>query len=143
MCLLRSLYICLVLLFVLLMGEPKMNKTRFLFILFILLGNFPPMKRNNFRKWLKPVLNCVLKFCFEFSPNSLRVSRALFRKAPATFNFVRHVMRAILSARPKCSHRCVSLKETTFKAVQILKHTTKNSTEQTPMRTKWFKHIAI
>ena len=30
-----------------------------------------------------------------------------------------------------------------FKPVQILKHTTKNSTEQTAMRTKWFKHIAI
>ena len=27
------------------------------------------------------------------------------------FNFLRHVMRAILSVRPKCSHRCVSLKE--------------------------------
>ena len=34
-------------------------------------------------------------------------------KAPDTFNFLRHVMRAILSVRPKCSHRCVSLKETT------------------------------
>ena len=54
-----------------------------------------------------------------------------FRKAPDTFNFVRHVMRAILSVRPKCSHRCVSLKETPLKPVQILKHITKNSTEQT------------
>ena len=50
---------------------------------------------------------------------------------------------AILSVRPKCSHRCVSLKETPLKPVQSLKHTTKNSTEQTIMRTKWFKHIAI
>ena len=34
------------------------------------------------------------------------------REAPDTFNFLRHVMRAIWSVRPKCSHRCVSLKET-------------------------------
>ena len=34
------------------------------------------------------------------------------RKAPDTFNFLRHVMRAILSVRPKCSHRCVCLRET-------------------------------
>ena len=36
----------------------------------------------------------------------------LFRDAPDTFNFLRHVMRAVWSVRPKCSHRCVSLKET-------------------------------
>ena len=65
------------------------------------------------------------------------------RKVPDTFNFLRHVMRAIWSVRPKCSHRCVSLKETPLKPVQSLKHTTKNSAEQTVMRTKWFKHIAI
>ena len=65
------------------------------------------------------------------------------RKAPDTFSFLSHIMRAILSVWPKCSHRCVSLKETSLKPVQILKHTTKNSAEQTPMRTKWFKHIAI
>ena len=35
---------------------------------------------------------------------------------------LRHVMRAIWSVRPKCSHRCVSLKETPLKPVQILKH---------------------
>ena len=51
-------------------------------------------------------------------------------------------MRAIWSVRPKCSHRCVSLKETSSKPVQILKHTTRNSAEQTAMRTKWFKHIS-
>ena len=61
-----------------------------------------------------------------------------FRKVPDTFNFLRHVMRAFLSVRPKCSHRCVSLKETPLKPVQILKHITKNSAEQTVMRTKWF-----
>ena len=44
--------------------------------------------------------------------------RSFFRKAPDTFNFLRHAMRAILSFRPKCSHRCVSLKETPLKPVQ-------------------------
>ena len=65
------------------------------------------------------------------------------RKAPDTFKFLRNVMRANLSVRPKCSHRCVSLKETPLKPVKVLKHTTNNSAEQTSMRTKWFKHIAI
>ena len=66
-----------------------------------------------------------------------------FRKAPDTFNSFRHVMRATLSVRPKSSHKCVSRKETPLKPVQILKHATRKSTEQTSMRTKWFKHIAI
>ena len=44
-----------------------------------------------------------------------------FREAPDTFNFLRHVMRAMWSVRPKCSHRCVSLNETPLKPVQILK----------------------
>ena len=65
------------------------------------------------------------------------------RDAPDTFNFLRHVVRAIRSVRPKCSHRRASLKETPLKPVQILKRTPKNSAEQTAMRTKWFKHIAI
>ena len=73
----------------------------------------------------------------------LNLETTIIRKAPDTFILLRHVMRAIWSVRPKCSHRCVSLKETPLKPVQILKHTTKNSTEQTVMRTKWFKHIAI
>ena len=71
------------------------------------------------------------------------MTEASVRRAPDTFNFLRHVMRAIWSVRPKCSHRCVFLKETSLKPVQSLKHTTKNSAEQTVMRTKWFKHIAI
>ena len=70
-------------------------------------------------------------------------NRTLFREASDTFNFLRHVMRAIWSVRPKCSHRCVSLKEPPSKRVEILQHTIQNSTEQTVMRTKWFKHIAI
>ena len=41
----------------------------------------------------------------------------------------------------KCSHWRVSLNP--LKPVQILQHTTKNSAEQTAMRTKWFKQIAI
>ena len=36
------------------------------------------------------------------------------RKAPDMFKLLRHVMRAIWSVRPKCSHRCVSLKETSL-----------------------------
>ena len=52
-------------------------------------------------------------------------------------------MRAILSVRPKCSHRGVSQKESPSKPVRILKHTTRISSEQTSMRTKWLKHIAI
>ena len=48
-------------------------------------------------------------------------------------------MRAILSVRPKCSHRCVSLKETPLKPMQFLSHATRTSTEQTSMRTKWVK----
>ena len=67
----------------------------------------------------------------------------LIRDAPDTFNFWRHVMRAIWSVRPNCSHRRVPPKETPLKPVQSLKHTTENSAEQTVMRTKWFKHIAI
>ena len=63
------------------------------------------------------------------SPESLR--KVSVREAPDTFNFSRHVMRAIWSVRPKCSHRCVSLKETPLKPVQILKHTTFYSAEQT------------
>ena len=53
----------------------------------------------------------------------------------------RHVVRAILSVRPNCSHRCVSLKEFPLKIVLILKHVTRISTEQTSTRTKWFKHL--
>ena len=44
-----------------------------------------------------------------------------------------------LSVQPKCSHRCVSWKEPPLKPVQILKHTTRKSTEQMSMRTKWFE----
>ena len=68
---------------------------------------------------------------------------AVPNKPLTSFNFLRHVMRAIWSVRPKCSHRCVSLTETPLKPVQSLKHMTENSAEQTVMRTKWFKHIAI
>ena len=81
-----------------------------------------------------------MDFAIHFPP---RRNFVVVRNALDTFNFLRHVMRAILSVRPKCSHRCVSLKEAPLKPVQILKHTTNNSTEQTVMRTKWFKYIAI
>ena len=42
----------------------------------------------------------------------LEFFQSLVRDVPDTFKFLRHIMRAILSVRPKCSHRCVSLKET-------------------------------
>ena len=70
------------------------------------------------------------------------LERAEIREALDTFNFLRHVMRAIVSVRPKCSHRCVSLKESLVKPVLILKHATRISTEQTSTRTKRFQHIA-
>ena len=64
--------------------------------------------------------------------------------APADMlKFLRHVMRGTLSVRPKCSHRCVSLTESPLKPVHVLQHATGKSTEQTSMRTKWLKHIAI
>ena len=56
---------------------------------------------------------------------------------------LRHVVRAVLSVRPKCSHRCVSLKEFPLVLARILKQATRISTEQTSMRTRWFKHIAM
>ena len=64
------------------------------------------------------------------TPRKKRHPPYKIRKAPDTFKFLRHVMRANLSVRPKCSHRCVSLKETPLKPVKILKHTTNNSAEQ-------------
>ena len=65
------------------------------------------------------------------------------QKALDMFKHLRHVIRAILSVLPKCSHRCVSLKESPLKPVLLLKHATRISTEQTSVRMKWFKHIAI
>ena len=47
-------------------------------------------------------------------------ARWKFRKAPDTFKFLRHVMRAILSGRPNSSHRCVSLKESPLKPVHFI-----------------------
>ena len=80
----------------------------------------------------------------DFLGKKLRSSpKGLSEKHLIRLFFLRHLMRAILSVRPKCSHRCASLKETPVKPLQILKNTTKNSAEQTAMRTKWFKHIAI
>ena len=56
-----------------------------------------------------------------------------FRRAPDPFNFLRHVMRAIWSVRPKCSHRCVSLKETPLKPVQSLRHTQPKTQRSKPL----------
>ena len=48
-----------------------------------------------------------------------KFTKPLFSETPVfrdalvdAFNFLRHVTRATWSVRPKCSHRCVSLKET-------------------------------
>ena len=91
---------------------------------------------------------CWFCRCWQMRPDAsapveVQNESPIIRKAPDTFNFLRHVMRAVWSVRPKCSHRCVSLKETSLKPVQALKHTTKNLAKQTAMRTKWFKHITI
>ena len=51
--------------------------------------------------------------------------------------YLRHVMKAMLSVRPKCSRRCFSPKEFPWEPVLILKHATRISTEQTSMRMKW------
>ena len=40
------------------------------------------------------------------------IPESLFRKALDTFKFLRHVTRAFLSTRARCSHRCVSRKKT-------------------------------
>ena len=48
----------------------------------------------------------------------IRLNPSKFRKAPDTFNFLKHAMRAILSVRPKCSHRCVSLKKSQYIILQ-------------------------
>ena len=53
------------------------------------------------------------------------VSSWKVRKAPDTLKFWRHDMRALLSVRPKCSHRCVSLKESPSKPVEMLQHATR------------------
>ena len=54
-------------------------------------------------------------------------------RIPDLFTFLRHAMQATLSVRPKCSHRCVSLKQFPLKPVPILKHAT---TEQSSQKEK-------
>ena len=56
-----------------------------------------------------------------------------------TLEYLSHSL-SILSARPKFSHRCVSLNQSPWKPVLILTHATRISTEQTSIRTKRFKH---
>ena len=56
--------------------------------------------------------------------------------------FLRHVMRAIWSVRPKCSHRCVSGGISIKTCASPQAHATRIS-KQTSMRAKWLKHIAI
>ena len=105
--------------------------------------------KRNFRNVLRNLPRNLTPRCApkisEYPVLSWQVEKSSpqIQKAPDTFNFLRHVLRAIWSVRPKCSHRRVFLKETPLKPVQSLKRTTENSAEQTVMRTKWFKHIAI
>ena len=101
--------------------------------LLALLGRFPSLM-GRFPTLMGRFPEC-LNGPFSRLIRGLKIPEKL-RKAPDTFNFLRHVMRAIWSVRPKCSHRCISLKETPLKPVQSLKHTTKNSAEHTVMRTK-------
>ena len=74
-------------------------------------------------KWRKIGLKCAKSVPH---PQNWRLSRRgedhhlvdkrFFRNVRDTSKFLRHVMRAILSVRPKCSHRCVSPKEFPFKS---------------------------
>ena len=63
------------------------------------------------------------------------------QKAAERFTLLGRAMRASLSAWPKCSHGCVSLKRSPMKIAQILTHGTKISTEPTFMRMKWFSSV--
>ena len=69
-------------LFVDLMGGPKMNKTRVLFImfiLFILLGNMFPFKNSIFSiKWLKPGFCSFCSFCWFDGGPKMKKTRVLF-----------------------------------------------------------------
>ena len=88
----------------------------------------------------EPVLfGCVSNLIIRAA--SLR--KAYFRKAPDMSKCLRQVMRATFSVRPKCSHKCASLKESPLKPALILNHATRISAEQTSMRMKWFKLIRI
>ena len=116
-----------------------------MFLRFSLVFSKRPRKRRTGSIAIGPLsqrVSCVISFLvFPVGGPPLKTVTSLnkearLREAPDTFNFLRHVVRAIWSVRAKCSHRCVSLKETSLKPVQILKRTTKNSAEQTVMRTK-------
>ena len=86
----------------------------------------------------------------KFMKVSLITALSSYQKAPDLFNFLRRVMRTILSVRPKCSHRCVSLKEFPLKPVEILKHAigisnglNRANLYENEITQNWFKHIAI
>ena len=79
---------------------------------------------------------------FQFSAYCCRISITLFREAPDTLTFLRHVMRAVCLS-DQSALIDASRNETALKPVQILTHATRRSTEQTSVRTKRFRHIAI
>ena len=70
------------------------------------------MSERTLRNLPWPQTNAI-KTSWDSSVPWLKPSR--LGNAPDTFNFLREVMRAMLSVTPKCSHRCVSLKESPFK----------------------------
>ena len=61
-----------------------------------------------------PLRNCLRFWCglglrVTLRPKSLAICGRGWKATKSdTFYFLRHVMRAVLSVRPKCSHRCVS-----------------------------------
>ena len=77
------------------------------------------------------------KFFWRGRQRNNMTEHLMIRKATDAFKCLRHVMRALLSVRPRCSHIRVSLKESPLKPVLILQHVTSKATEQTSMRTKW------
>ena len=77
-----------------------------------------------------------------FSSSGKYRKSPFFQKAPDTFNFLRHVMRAILFVRPKCSHRCVSPKEAPLKLCKA-SSTQPKTQRANRYENEMFKHIAI
>ena len=61
---------------------------------------------------------------------------SMFRQELDAFRLWRNVLRVAASVRPKCCHRCASLKKSPMKVVLIPTQATKISAEQTSTRMK-------
>ena len=59
---------------------------------------------------------------------------SFLREAPEAFKFLRHVIESNLSVRPKCSHRCVSLKEFPSEPVLISQECDQNIQPSKPLQ---------